>query len=66
MEATAKLLITALRDSGSPLSANVVESLLQQRAELLEALKLLLEDADSTCESCDIAKEAITKAEAAE
>lgn len=38
----------------------------QQRAELLEALKMLFDDADSTCEAYDIAKAAITRAEAAE
>lgn len=38
----------------------------QQRAELLEALKMLFEDADSTCEAYDIAKAAINRAEAAE
>lgn len=43
-----------------------VSELEQQRAELLEALKMLFDDADSTCEAYDIAKAAITKAEAAE
>lgn len=46
--------------------ADFVRSLAQQRADLLEALKMLFEDADSTCETYYIAKEAITKAEAAE
>ena len=61
-----KDVMDCLLEAGRGDIASKVARLVYQRAELLEALKLLLEDADTTCETYYIAEAAITKAEAAE
>lgn len=58
--------LESMRINGLHDEAAAVGVVMQQRAELLEALKMLLEDADSTCETYYVAKALITRAEATE